>query len=186
MFATTQALNQTLTEIRARSGAAGTLFLVGESSLVVEALTGYCTEVIFAAEVGEYQTELCDVIDTCASAAGLAVSIEHPAEVIPIPLNAADRARPVTGFEDDASMPLKIRHFDPFSVAIRFMARGDEPDYHLVIGLLEAGWITMEQLENEVQDLLPRFSFDTIQQDPAEFRRKFKGLRQMWGAYAVE
>jgi hypothetical protein len=31
-------------------------------------------------------------------------------------------------------------------------------------------------------DLLPQFTSETIQQDPAEFRRKYKGLLQMWRA----
>jgi hypothetical protein len=162
------------------------LFLVGEASLVIEGISDYCTEVIVAADVPEQKrSELCQVIDSSASEVGLAVAIEHPAEVIPLPLNAGNRNRKVSGF-DDADSRLRIRHFDPYSVAIRFIARGDEPDYHLVLAMLEAEWITMKELEDEVATLLPRFSFETIQQDPAEFRRKFKGLRQMWGAHAVE
>jgi hypothetical protein len=73
-----------------------------------------------------------------------------------------------------------VYHFDPYSVAFRFIARGDEPDYHLVLSFLEHGWIRMDEMDALLSGLLPRFSFETIQQDPAEFRRRYKGLRQMW------
>ena len=39
-------------------------------------------------------------------------------------------------------------------------------------------------MDAQLGELLPRFSADTIQQDPSEFRRKYKGLGQMW--HAVE
>jgi len=113
--------------------------------------------------------------------AGIAVAIEHPADVIPLAEDAASRARRVTGFHRDDA-PLQIRHFDPYTTSIRFIARGDEPDYDLVVSFLEMGWIDMSGLDDEIRKLLPRFSFDTIQQDPAEFRRKFKGLTQIWRA----
>jgi len=40
----------------------------------------------------------------------------------------------------------------------------------------------MVELEHALAEILPRFSADRLRQDPAEFRRKFKGLRQMWRA----
>jgi hypothetical protein len=64
-------------------------------------------------------------------------------------------------------------------VAFRFIARGDEPDYHLVLTYVEHGWITLEEMKARLAALLPRFTAETIQQDPAEFRRKYKGLLQM-------
>jgi hypothetical protein len=53
------------------------------------------------------------------------------------------------------------------------------PDYHLVLTFLDHGWLTLEEMESRLTALLPRFSMQTIQQDPAEFRRKYKGLLQM-------
>ncbi len=41
------------------------------------------------------------------------------------------------------------------------------------------GWREWNAL---LASLLPRFTSETLQQDPAEFRRKFKGLLQMWRA----
>ena len=40
---------------------------------------------------------------------------------------------------------LALYHFDPYSVAFRFIARGDEPDYHLVLTYLQHGWMPVEE-----------------------------------------
>jgi hypothetical protein len=158
----------------------GTLYLVGEGSLVLEGKRSFCSEVIVAGDIEpDDAATFQSAVDDAASGVGLAVAIEHPADVIPLPDGAASRARPVTGF-DDGDESLRVRHFDPYTTAIRFVARGDEPDYDLVVAFLEMGWIDSVGLEREVLALLPRFSFETIQQDPAEFRRKYKGLKQMW------
>jgi hypothetical protein len=75
-----------------------------------------------------------------------------------------------------------VWHFDPYSVAFRLISRGNEEDYRTVLRYLEHDWITEEEIDALLADLLPRFTTQTIEQDPAEFRRKYKGLRQMWRA----
>jgi hypothetical protein len=187
MFASKESIASLLDGVRSNFLKPGDLYLVGESSLVVEGIGDFCNEVILAYEVAQSESAaLREVVDRAGQAEGLTVSIEHPADVIPLPADTSSRSRLVSGFEDNPSYPLRIRHYDPYSVAIRFIARGDEPDYMLALSLLENGWISMDQFEHEIQALLPRFSYDTIQQDPAEFRRKLKGLFQMYNAYARE
>ncbi len=107
---------------------------------------------------------------------------ESPADIIPLPIGHEQRARPVGTYSAEASDNLQIYHFDPYSVAFRFMARGDEQDYQLVLNFLQHEWLTLEKMDAMLYELLPRFTFETIQQDPAEFRRKYKGLLQMWRA----
>ena len=75
---------------------------------------------------------------------------------------------------------LSVLHFDSYNTAFRLIARGDEPDYFVVIAFLERGWIELEEMDRKLADLLPQFTAETIQQDPAEYRRKNKGLRQLW------
>jgi hypothetical protein len=99
---------------------------------------------------------------------------EYPGDLIPLPEGYEHRSRPVATIGR-----LEVRHFDPYSAAFRFLARGDEPDYHLVLAYLKHGWIEMDEMNLLLAQLLPHFSMDTIQQDPAEFRRKYKGLLQM-------
>ncbi|MGQ0605151.1 MAG: hypothetical protein ACT4QE_26035, partial [Anaerolineales bacterium] len=91
------------------------------------------------------------------------------------------RARSIGRFGE-----LQVYHFDPYSVAFRLIARGDEPDYHAVIAYLQPDWLTVGEMDALLADLLPRFTSETIQQDPAEFRRKYKGLLQMWRAAKPE
>jgi hypothetical protein len=107
---------------------------------------------------------------------GLALVVESPAEVIPLPDGSGARHRPVAG-------PVRgLWHFDPYSAAFRCLARGDEPDYRTVLRYLRHGWMTVEAMDGLLDDVLPRFTQDTIAQDPAEFRRKYRGLKQMWRA----
>jgi len=184
VFATKETISSFLAGVSEEFRRRGVLYLVGESSLVIEGKRSFVNEIIVAGEVDEHdQDDFRRAVDSAASVAGIAVAIEHPADVIPLPADAASRARRVTGFHRDDA-PLQIRHFDPYTTSIRFIARGDEPDYDLVVSFLEMGWVEMSGLDDEIRKLLPRFSFDTIQQDPAEFRRKFKGLTQIWRARA--
>ncbi len=112
--------------------------------------------------------------------ASIEVRDESPADLIPLPEGYEARARPIGATGDElAPKHLSLHHFDPYSVAFRFLARGDEPDYHLVLTLLEHGWVTEEEMSSKLRALLPRFTAEAIQQDPAEFRRKYEGLLQM-------
>jgi len=180
VFATANSIASFLRGVLDRFDQPGIMYLVGESSLVVEGKRSFCSEVIVCADVDSGDKDaFSQAVDEAASSAGLAVTIEHPADVIPLPDGAEGRARTIATFDDDDSS-LLVRHFDPYTTAIRFIARGDEPDYDLVVALLEMEWLELEELRECMLGLLPRFSFETIQQDPAEFRRKYKGLTQMW------
>ena len=94
-----------------------------------------------------------------------------------MPAEWEQRARP--GETADLTQ-LSVLRFDLFSTAFPPIASGDEPDYFVVIAFLEHGWIELEEMDRKLADLLPQFTAETIQQDPAEFRRKYKGLRQLW------
>ncbi|MGH6692633.1 MAG: hypothetical protein ACREF4_18345, partial [Gammaproteobacteria bacterium] len=62
------------------------------------------------------------------------------------------------------------------------LARGDEDDYRTGLTFLRQGWMTVAEMDALLTELLPRFTRETIAQDPAEFRRKYRGLLQMWRA----
>lgn len=158
-------------------GRPGHLYLVGETTQVVEGWQRWTEEIEFTAEVAaDGRPDFEAAVEHVQRELGVNVWDESPGDVIPLPDGHEERARPVDGVRTEH---VQVRHFDPFSVAFRFIARGSEPDYHLVLGYLEHGWLTIEEMDARLQDLLPRFTSDTIQQDPAEFRRKYKGLLQM-------
>ena len=110
-----------------------------------------------------------------AARLGLPLLLESPGDVIPLPAGSAARHRPATAAAGAS-------HFDPYSVAFRCRARGDEPDYRTVLRYLRHGWMMLEEMDRLLEDVLPRFTRETIAQDPAEFRRQYRGLCQMWRA----
>lgn len=155
----------------------GRLYLVGETTQVFEGWRPWTPRLEFAVEVApEHRAAFDRAVREVQRGLGIEVLEESPADLIPLPDGYEGRARPVGSA---AAARLRAYHFDPYSVALRYIARGDEPDYHLVLLFLRHGWVELDEMDRLLADLLPRFTSETIQQDPAEFRRKYKGLLQM-------
>ena len=176
MLITRDRISEYLTAVVAAFPHAGRLYLVGETSQLFTGWREWVEAIEVAGEVApEHSGELSETIHSVAVRLGVEVIEESPADVIPLPVGYEERAIPI----ETPAGPLRLFHFDPYSVAYRFIARGDEPDYHLVLMYLRHGWLHMSELDSRLTDLLPRFTSETIQQDPAEFRRRYKGLKQM-------
>jgi hypothetical protein len=164
--------------------AVGEIFLTGETTHVSEGWRPWTTHIEFASSVGkEDRAHFNESVAKIAKEMGINVTDEFPGEVIPLPAGFENRSR-------DLSDPLdldylSVRHFDPYSIAYRYIARGLEQDYQLVLAYLDHGWISEEEMGERLEGLLPSLSMDTIQQDPAEFRRRYIGLLQMWRANAM-
>jgi hypothetical protein len=164
----------------------GKLYLIGESSLVYEGWQHWVDKLELCIHNNKSGQEKLNIaLQKIAGQLDIELLIESPAEIIPLPAGFESRAIKIdytpqgTGRES----LLQFFHFDPYSVSLRFIARGDETDYKLVINYLKNGWIYLNKMGSVMEELLPAFSFETIHQDPAEFRRKWKGLLQMWNAY---
>jgi len=155
------------------------LSLVGETALVAAGVQEWTDRLVYAVDA-HAPAGLERAIRDAAALRGVEVDRESPADVLPVPAGSDERARALDGWTD--LPPLEVLAFDPVSVALRLVARGNEPDYQTVLAFLRHGWLTMGNLEHALAEALPRFSADRIQQDPAEFRRKFKGMQQMWRA----
>ena len=160
----------------------GRLHLIGETTQLFEKWRTWTTQIEFTAEVAPGdQADFSSIVLDLGRQSSVVVWDESPADLIPLPAGHEARARPIsTPAGALAPKHLMLHHFDPYSVAFRFIARGDEPDYHVVLALLEHGWVTVEEMSSKLAALLPRFTAEAIQQDPAEFRRKYEGLLQMW------
>ena len=65
-------------------------------------------------------------------------------------------------------------------MVLRLIARGDEPDYVAALEYVRHAWVEPARLEGLLGEVVPRMTSQTLAQDPAEFRRKFKGLRQLY------
>jgi hypothetical protein len=153
-------------------------YLVGETTQVFEGWREWTGRLEFAAEPAPDDREaFAEAVRHLRVPMMLELLEESPGDVIPLPAGYEARARPAGQFG-----ALEAYHFDPYSVAFRLIARGDEPDYHAVLAFLQHGWLTVDRMNALLAELLPQFTSVTIQQDPAEFRRKFRALLQMWGA----
>jgi hypothetical protein len=169
-----------LRRLQASSPPPGRLYLVGETVQLCEGWTPRARCLEFAVEIDpDAHPGFTRLAHRLAAGLGIPIVEESPAEVIPLPKGYRDRARPTLA-QADAPGPLDLAYFDPYSIAFRLVARGDEPDYRAVLAFLQHGWITVEAMNALLSGLLPQFSKETIAQDPAEFRRKYRGLLQMW------
>ena len=159
-------------------GGAWKLYLVGGTSHLAERWRERVPRLEFAGSPGGVAA-LAEAVREAGAALELAVVWESPADVIPLPAGSAERARWVPPEVSGAGDRLEVLHFDPYSVVLRLLARGDEPDYVAALEYLRRGWVEPARLEELVAEVLPRFTSETLAQDPAEFRRKLKGLRQL-------
>jgi hypothetical protein len=175
-------IEEFLNRLGAEFARPGRLYLVGETTQVYEGWRAWTPCLVFAAKVApEDRSRLNEALHELQTQMGIEVFEESPGEVIPLPAGHEARARRIGRFGE-----LWAYHFDPYSVAFRLIARGDEPDYHAVIAGLQHNWLTVDEMNTLLADLLPQLTNETIQQDPAEFRRKFRGLLQMWRAAQTE
>ena len=150
------------------------LYLVSRTSHLAE---GWCERVPALELAGG--AELGEAVREAAHALGVDLVWESPADVIPLPAGWEERSRPAKIGPDGAGN-LEVRHFDPYSVVLRLIARGDEPDYVAALEYVLHGWVEPARLESLLGEVVPRMTNETLAQDPAEFRRKFKGLRQLY------
>lgn len=157
---------------RRSSVAPARLYLVSRTSHLAE---GWCDRVPELELAGD--ADFGEAIREAAATVGLGVVWESPADVIPLPAGWQQRSLGAGAFSGSS---LEIRHFDPYSVVLRLIARGDEPDYVAALEYVLHGWIDPARLEGLLAEVVPRMTNETLAQDPAEFRRKFKGLRQLY------
>ncbi len=154
------------------------LYLVSRTSHLAE---GWCDRVPAFELAGDRgSTELGDAAREAARALGIHLVWESPADVIPLPVGFEERSLPAMIGQSGAGNALEIRHFDPYSVVLRLIARGDEPDYVAALEYVLHKWVEPARLEGLLSEVVPRMTNQTLAQDPAEFRRKFKGLRQLY------
>lgn len=166
------------------------LYLVSRTSHLAEGWRDRVPAFELAGDSG--RAELGEAVREAGRTLGVDLVWESPADVIPLPAGWEERSRPspegVVGAK--AARPamngpsgtgnaLELRHFDPYSVVLRLIARGDEPDYVAALEYVRHEWVEPARLEGLLAEVVPRMTNQTLAQDPAEFRRKVKGLRQL-------
>ncbi len=159
----------------------GEILFTGETTHVVEGWRGWSTHIEFASSVSKDGRSLFnECVRQIADEMRIAVTDEFPGTVVPLPAGYQERSRePGASFD---AKKLKVLHFDPYSIVYRYIARGLEQDYQMALSFLENEWVTEEEMDRRLVDLIKEFNFKTIRQDPAEFLRRYNGLNQMWNS----
>jgi hypothetical protein len=170
-------LNRLIAAAQQSTTAPARLYLVSRTSHLAEGWCDRVPELELAGDAGS--SELGESVLAAGRALGVGVAWESPADVIPLPAGWRERSRPAM-IGNAGGNTLEVRHFDPYSVVLRLIARGDEPDYVAALEYVLHEWVNPAQLERLLADVVPRMTSETLAQDPAEFRRKFKGLRQLY------
>ena len=160
-------------------GTPAELYLVNRTSHLAE---GWTDRVPVLELAGSAAGDVHHVAKRVAASRDIEVVWESPADIVPLPVGWRKRARPASNTELNTHQMLTVRHFDPYGVVLRLIARGDEPDYVAAIEYFRHGWVDMLTLDELIIEMLPHMNLATIAQDAAEFRRKFKGLRQLWSS----
>jgi hypothetical protein len=201
-------LNTLVAAVRRRVAAPARLYLVSRTSHLAERWRDRVPAFELAGDAGK--AELGEAVREACRALGVDLVWESPADVIPLPAGWEERSlsaealsasalgasarprrspegavgaeapRPATIEQSGTGNVLELRHFDPYSVVLRLVARGDEPDYVAALEYVLHGWVKPSRLESLLGEVVPRMTSQTLAQDPAEFRRKFKGLRQLY------
>jgi hypothetical protein len=171
-------LETLIAAVRQRVAAPARLYLVSRTSHLAE---GWCDRVPAFELAGDAGgAELGEAVREAGRALEVDLVWESPADVIPLPVGWEERSRPAMIGQRGTRNALELRHFDPYSVVLRLIARGDEPDYVAALQFVLHGWVEPARLESLLGEVVPRMTSETLAQDPAEFRRKFKGLRQLY------
>lgn len=148
------------------------IFLSGGEGLVWRGLRGITRDLDVAFEVdarwhGEWIRALRELIERTHTS----VEEASPADFIPLPPGAAERAEFIGRFGSvDAFL------FDPYSVALSKLSRGQTQDLEDVRSLLEGGVLGRDELRRHFEAILPAYAERAVRADPRRFRRSLDAV----------
>ncbi len=153
------------------------VYLVGGSSLVYEGVKSATVEIdVDVRETPDSsQGELLRIFRALKEALDLNIEEASPADFIPLPKGARDRARFLGRFGH-----VDFFHYDHYSVALSKINRGQERDFEDVLDMLEGGLIEWSPLARFRSEILPEFETRSLEADPARFTRHFEHLEERW------
>ena len=158
------------------------IYLVGGTTMVFEGFRSQSLDIDLKIEVADaHHTELLRAIATLKHELSINVEEASPADFIPLPSGAAERAVYVGRYGQ-----LDVFHYDYFSVALSKIERSSEDDRADVLALLQSGRITWESLQRYFEEIMLRYGERSLRQEPARFRRNFESIKSAWRAQQSE
>ncbi len=128
--------------VRAGTAAPGLLYMVGRTSHLAERWTDFAPRLVLAGDQ-DADPAVREAATSIGAEMGLEVVWESPADVIPLPARWRQRARPAPAAIRWRQGCLDVMHFDPYSVVLRLIARGDESDYVESVEYVTRGWVRL-------------------------------------------
>ncbi len=148
------------------------VYLVGGATIVLEGLRPTTLDIDVSLDVDPaLHGELIQAIRRLKDRLQVNVEEASPADFIPLPAGSLDRRIWIGKYGG-----IDAFHFDPYSVALGKIDRGQEKDFEDVEGLLDAGKIDFERLRRCYEEVLPRCGKESLRQDPDRLRRHFEAL----------
>ncbi len=117
-------------------------------------------------------TELQRAIDALANEMGLKVEAVPLDDMIPLPMNFAERHVTVGKYGN-----IQVYVFDPYAIALSKLDRGNESDLADIVFLIERNYINPNVLEQALRNAAPRAGeFDL---NPRQMDKNLDAVRQM-------
>jgi hypothetical protein len=173
-----QRIIEFLRRLGEQSRAAGRLYLVGGTTIVLEGYRAHTLDIDLTIEASPGdETRLLQSVRDMKNA--LAVNVEQvsPADFIPLPGGYRERCEFIGRFGN-----LDVFHFDLYSTALSKIERGTEQDFADVQALLKAKRIEWKKLAAYFEEVLPQMGLKSLKQDPENFERNFRALERLWRA----
>ena len=153
------------------------IYLVGGSSLVYEGVKDATVDidVDIRGTPDAGQGELLRVLKSLKEELQINIEEASPADFIPLPTGAEDRARFLVRHGR-----VDFFHYDPYSVALSKIDRGQERDFTDVVDMLQSGFIDWAPLDLHRYEILPAMGSRSLKSDPQRFARHFEHLEKLW------
>ena len=152
------------------------LYLVGGTTLVYEGLREQSLDIDIHYEVEDrHEAEFASTIRRLKDELQINVEMASPGDFIPLPAGWKERAKHVGRFG-----LVDVFHFDLYSTSLSKIERGREGDYQDVITLLRSGQIGFDELQQALDNIMPRVEKESLKRNPDRFRRNFAVLAAMW------
>ena len=149
---------------------------MGGTTLVYEGLRQQTLDITISFEVDDHDhSAFVEAVRDLKERLSLNIEEASPADFIPLPSGYRERS-PFIGRYGQ----LEVFHFDLYSTALSKIERGTEGDLDDVLSLLRNGRIEFAVLAGYFEEIMVRYATESIKQDPAEYRRKFDILTDMW------
>lgn len=148
------------------------LYLAGGEGLVWRGLRGFTRDVDIAYVVddrwhGEWIVAIRDLI----VATQTSVEEASPADFIPLPPGASERAQRVGRFGS-----VEVFLYDVYSVALSKLSRGQAQDLEDVRGLVAMGLVDPTELRRLFDAILPAYEVRGVRSDPVRFRASLEAV----------